>query len=293
MKVAIFGKTFRPGFNSNIIQLFKKLNDVACEIFIYKPFYNNLIEKAGFEPKIDGFFTNYDDLPESIDFFISIGGDGTFLESVLFVRDKNIPIVGINTGRLGFLSDISKEEIIDAITSLTKADYDIEDRTLLSVNTNTDLFKDFNCALNEVTVHKRDTSSMMTVQTFVNDKLLNSYWADGLTYRSRSRESASAHRRRRAIGLTRSACRPAGPPSPDAPDRPGAICCGLPAGVLRAPRISRPPPRSGARRIACGPGARSAFRVRNHSRRPACAASASRSARRQSVIPCAVPAAAA
>jgi len=180
MKVAIFGKSFLPSFNNYILQLFEKLENSGIEYIVYEKFYHFLQKNTTLKLSNNLIFSSHNDLDNNIDFFISVGGDGTFLESVLFVRDKNIPILGINSGRLGFLSDIAKEEINYAIDTLIKKKYIIEERSLLKVVTENNLFHDFNYGLNELTIHKRDTSSMMSIHTYINGKLLNIYWADGL-----------------------------------------------------------------------------------------------------------------
>ena len=180
MNVAIFGKSFLPGFHPFVKQLFKELQSIEAIISVYQPFYDYIINEVEYKPKINSCFTNPAEVTKDIDFLISIGGDGTFLESVHFVQDKNIPIIGINSGRLGFMADIAKEEICEALNAIKNKHYIIEKRTLLEVDTAGKLFSDFNYGLNELTVHKRDSSSMITIHAYINGNLLNSYWADGL-----------------------------------------------------------------------------------------------------------------
>ncbi len=119
-------------------------------------------------------------LETSTDFLLSVGGDGTFLDTVMLVKNSNIPILGINTGRLGFLASTPREETTQAIEDLLKGHYTKEKRSLLYLETDSDLFGDNNLALNDFVVHKKDTSSMITVHTYLNGEFLNSYWADGL-----------------------------------------------------------------------------------------------------------------
>jgi NAD+ kinase len=114
------------------------------------------------------------------DFVISIGGDGTLLDSVCLVGENEIPILGVNTGRLGFLATVAKENIENRIEELIDGSFSIESRSLLKLESDTPLFNGLNFGLNEFTIHKRDTSSMITVHTYINDLYLNSYWADGL-----------------------------------------------------------------------------------------------------------------
>ena len=114
------------------------------------------------------------------DFLFSIGGDGTLLDTVFIVKDTNIPVVGINTGRLGFLASISKDDIENAIESLGKGHYALDPRTLLRLESNLPIFNQENIALNEFTIHKKETSSMITIHMYLNGEYLNSYWADGI-----------------------------------------------------------------------------------------------------------------
>jgi len=111
---------------------------------------------------------------------LSLGGDGTYLEAVTYVRDRAIPVAGINIGRLGFLAAIGQDEITTAVDSILQGFFDIEERALIRVETGQPLFGDFNFALNEITVHKRDDASMITIHVWLDGRFLNSYWADGL-----------------------------------------------------------------------------------------------------------------
>ncbi len=119
-------------------------------------------------------------MKQNTDFLFSIGGDGTLLKSVTLVRDSNIPILGINAGRLGFISSVSTDQLESAINDVLKNKYEIKKRTLLCLETGNKLFGNVNYALNEVAVVKKDTSSMIRVDAFIDDEFLNSYWADGL-----------------------------------------------------------------------------------------------------------------
>lgn len=125
-------------------------------------------------------FTNHLDLKSGCDLMISLGGDGTFLKAVSFIRDSGVPILGINTGRLGFLSNLSKSQIAQTLQRFNDGQYEFQKRSLLRVHTDNDLFADENFALNELTLQKKDTSSMIKVQAYLGDKFLNTYWADGL-----------------------------------------------------------------------------------------------------------------
>lgn len=180
MKIAIFGKQFNESFNDAIYKIFENLNKNKVEIVVYQHFLNFINEQLFFNPKISGTFTDEKNLPHDLDLIISIGGDGTFLECVTLVQKNEIPIVGINSGHLGFLANISKEDILSALESIIIKDFKIEKRVLIEVCTKNNLFGNFNYGLNELTVHKKDTSSMITIDVFINDDFLNTYWADGL-----------------------------------------------------------------------------------------------------------------
>ena len=125
-------------------------------------------------------FTTHLDLKSDFDLMISLGGDGTFLKAVSFIRDSGVPILGINTGRLGFLSNLSKSQIAQTLQRFNDGQYEFQKRSLLRVHTDNDLFADENFALNELTLQKKDTSSMVKVHAYLDDKYLNTYWADGL-----------------------------------------------------------------------------------------------------------------
>ncbi len=146
---------------------------------IYAPFYRSLQPHIHFtdEPEI---FTCAEDLPGKIDFLMSLGGDGTLLDTVCYVRDTNIPVCGINFGRLGFLASIGKDEIHAMVQALQHRTYIVDQRTLLHLDANVPLFGEVPYALNEYTIHKKDTSAMVKINTYLNGEFLNTYWADGL-----------------------------------------------------------------------------------------------------------------
>lgn len=177
MKIAIFGKSYSPEDKEYLKLLFKKLNEFDTELCIYKPYFNLLPKDIGFPSKLKQ-FSSHKDL--SCKFLISIGGDGTILDTVPFVRDSGIPILGINLGRLGFLSSISKNEISTAIESILKGEYTVEKRALLKLQQPSDIFGDLNFALNDITLYRNNTTSLIVVHVYVDGKFLNSYWGDGL-----------------------------------------------------------------------------------------------------------------
>ncbi len=179
MKVAIFGRSTIDNTSEHIQLLFHKLNEYKTEILIYEPFYNFIKQKMQINGAIKTFKT-HTELIGNVDYMFSIGGDGTFLETLTFVRDSGIPIIGINTGRLGFLANIAKTEINKAIDSLANKKIKIEKRSLISVTSQSKLFGEVNYGLNELTILKKDTSSLITINAYINGDFLNSYFADGL-----------------------------------------------------------------------------------------------------------------
>jgi NAD+ kinase len=181
MKVGIYGQYYKGEAVSYIEILLKTLAQKNIEVVIEKTFYN-LIKINNFPEKEYQTFSDYTDLDSSFEVMLTVGGDGTFLRAVTYVRDLNIPVLGVNIGRLGFLATIQKENIPEAINLLLTKQYKVNERSLLTVSTsqkNTDL-SDINFALNEISVSRRNTTSMVTVETYLDDEYLTSYWADGL-----------------------------------------------------------------------------------------------------------------
>ncbi|MBT3209411.1 MAG: NAD kinase [Bacteroidetes bacterium] len=180
MKITVYGQTINKGFYQSIIDFFEKLKKNKIEIYVFKTLYEFLLNELKFKPEIAGTFSENDEIDNDVDFMFSIGGDGTFLETIHYVKKNNIPVVGINSGRLGFLADISSEEISNAIDMILSKQYSIEERVLLELHTENNLFGRYNYALNELTVHRKDTASMITINAYFNNEYLNTYWADGL-----------------------------------------------------------------------------------------------------------------
>jgi NAD+ kinase len=179
MTIAILGNPYPEHFSKYIQHLIKKLENEHIKITVEEEFNTFLQNNIRFNKEVVT-FNSHESLKNNADFLFSIGGDGTLLKAVTFVRDSNIPIMGINTGRLGFISSISTGQIDDAINDILKGNYKINERTLLTLETEKKLFKDKNFALNDVTISKKDTSSMIRVDAFVDGEFLNTYWADGL-----------------------------------------------------------------------------------------------------------------
>lgn len=156
-----------------------RLEEMPGSILIYKPFYELLKSKVRFGKPPD-LFLQEADLVGKADFLCTIGGDGTILDAVALTVSSGIPIIGVNMGRLGFLSSISKNEIIPAMDEIAANNYTLENRTLLHLHGREDLFGGFPYAMNEITIQKSDLQTMLTIQVYINDEFLNSYWADGL-----------------------------------------------------------------------------------------------------------------
>ena len=181
MKIAIFGLAYQSPVTPYVEQLFHLLNTNEVEIWVYKAFDVFLSEQM----KMGGrrTFSHRDELPSDIAFMLSLGGDGTMLSAVSLLRDSEIPVTGINLGRLGFLASINKENIETALKALMNREYTIQKRTLLSVDAEgLELFGGDSFALNDITILKRGSSAMITVSVYLNDELLNAYWADGIIF---------------------------------------------------------------------------------------------------------------
>lgn len=182
MKVAVFGRYYNDDSTSASVEtLFNYLDKKGVDAYIENQFYN-LIGKESHNIKNYDNYKTFTELDTSFDFLVSIGGDGTILRATIFVKDLGIPIIGINTGRLGFLATIQINVIEEAIQNIIDGHYKISERSLLSVETspeNSDI-KSMNFALNEITISRKNTTTMITVDTYLDDEFLNSYWSDGL-----------------------------------------------------------------------------------------------------------------
>lgn len=179
MKLALFGKTIREENESYLIQLVEKLEDCDCELLVYEPFLKSIRKIRDFSIEVTP-FSRHEELAGNADMVFSIGGDGTLLDTVTLVRDSGIPVLGINLGRLGFLSSISRDNIIPAVEKVLAGDYTLDRRTLLKLETENEKFCDFNYALNDLTVNRKDSTALIVIHVYVDDVFLNSYWADGL-----------------------------------------------------------------------------------------------------------------
>jgi NAD+ kinase len=179
MVVALIGKKINKSISEYFLKVISVMESLGWEVVIEEELNASLIAKCGIRENYQT-FSSYTDFKTGIDLTLSLGGDGTFLKSVSYIRDSGVPVLGINTGRLGFLANISKDTIEETIQAIYNKEYDFQKRSLLRVHTVEELFGDENFAMNELTVHKKDTSSMITVHAALDNKYLNSYWADGL-----------------------------------------------------------------------------------------------------------------
>ena len=180
MKIAIYGQFYHTNSETSIRVLLDALEKKKISIFIEQNFYSSILKEHGI--KFPERCQTFSILDNSFDILISIGGDGTMLRSITYVQDFDIPIVGINTGRLGFLATIQTNKIEKAIDDIIEGNFQLSERSLLSITTSTEIdsINELNFALNEIAVSRKNTTSMITVETTLDDEYLTSYWADGL-----------------------------------------------------------------------------------------------------------------
>jgi NAD+ kinase len=178
-RIALFGMNFSADFNNNILALFDIFKRHQAELYIHENFARYLSENTGIKTESSLTFKDNLTLPANTDYLFSFGGDGTFLETLKMVKNRDIPVIGINTGRLGFLANISRDEICISVEDLFRGNYSLEERTLIRLTSNKSIPGDFNVALNEITIHKYG-AGMISVITELDGEYLNTYWADGL-----------------------------------------------------------------------------------------------------------------
>lgn len=179
MRAAIYSRLPDPKQQGNIQLFFDELAGAGITPVLFQPFLAKIKGHISL-PETAATFASHEDLTEDIDFLISLGGDGTLLDTVTLVRNKKIPVVGINFGRLGFLASIGHDELGGALKALARRSYIIDKRTLIHLDSNLPLFNDVPYALNEFAIHKQDIAPMIKIHTYFNGELLNTYWADGL-----------------------------------------------------------------------------------------------------------------
>ncbi len=179
MLVALYNRSFDEQDIPVLIRVLELLEQHKLTLIFYKEFYERIQSFIPFivAPRL---FTGKKDLPPHTDMLFSLGGDGTMLDAVCFVGNTNIPLIGVNFGRLGFLAAIPANESEAAIMSLVRGSYTLEKRTLIHLDSSVPLFSGSPFALNEFTIHRQDTSSMIKIHTYLNGEFLNTYWADGL-----------------------------------------------------------------------------------------------------------------
>jgi NAD+ kinase len=180
MKIAIYGHSVNPDFFGKISGLYNLLKERQIECFVYRPFLDYLQADCRICPDVSGQFYDGLELPEDVAFMLSLGGDGTFLKSFMAAHNRSIPLVGINMGRLGFLSEISADEMEKALDNIIAGNICIDERTVLELEIERNNRSEIYYALNEVTVTKLESSSMIKIHASINNEYLNSYWADGL-----------------------------------------------------------------------------------------------------------------
>ncbi|TCC86957.1 NAD kinase [Pedobacter frigiditerrae] len=179
MRIAIYGRDFNDSVLPFVQEVFDALAAHQIEISVYLKFYNFIKNKVVLPENIIT-FSSHKELVNQTEVLLSLGGDGTLLDTLSLVRDSQIPVIGINFGRLGFLASINKNEIKNAIAALVKGEYSLDKRSILNLESQNDLFTDENFALNDITIHRRDNSAMMIIHAYMNGEFVNSYWADGL-----------------------------------------------------------------------------------------------------------------
>ena len=179
MKIAIYSRGIKENQHQDILQLLDELSVNNVEPVFYQDFFNQFYSSIDIKSKYST-FNSSSDLDDSIDCIMSLGGDGTLLDTVTFVKDSGIPVMGINYGRLGFLANIGREDLHTAVQALVNRTFVLDKRTLIHLDADIPLFDGVHYALNEFTLHKKDSSPMIRIHTYLNGEFLNTYWADGL-----------------------------------------------------------------------------------------------------------------
>jgi NAD+ kinase len=179
MNIAIYGRKITKQNASYFHEILELIARFGWKAILEEDLKEQLIKKAGIGENTQT-FSSHKDFTKGIDLALSVGGDGTFLQTVKYIRDSQVPLVGVNMGRLGFLASINAENFELVLEQIKAKNYEFQHRSMLRVETRENLFGEDNLALNEVTIHKKDTASMITVHASLDSNYLNSYWADGL-----------------------------------------------------------------------------------------------------------------
>jgi NAD+ kinase len=179
MNIALYSRNLHVRDVAFIQKLLYTLRDRHIDVQIHDRYYKELKQMVEV-PSSFVTFHSHEEIKDTATYFMSLGGDGTLLDAVTYVRHYNIPVLGVNLGRLGFLANVGKQEINEALDCLHNGTFIIDKRTMISLESTPALFGELNYALNEFTIVKKDTSSMLNIHAYLNGEFLNSYWADGL-----------------------------------------------------------------------------------------------------------------
>ncbi len=179
MTIAVYARSTKDNHSAYIEQIYTILKAENVELIIHEPYYKFLKESYNFNIKLDT-YSNSEQLISKAFYLICLGGDGTMLETVSLVKNSGIPVLGVNTGRLGFLASVNKDDLTKALQQLLKEEFTLDKRELIEISGCTNCFGDVNYALNEFTIHKKDSSAMIHIDTYIDGVFLNSYFADGL-----------------------------------------------------------------------------------------------------------------
>ena len=179
MKIAVYGRQFNePSVLPYIQQVFDSLSQHGVDIYVHHQLNSYL--KGNINTVAYNVLESGDQIKGFIDLFLTLGGDGTLLDMVTVIRDTDIPVIGINFGRLGFLASINKSDIAAAIYAVVNQQFTLDSRELLSISSDSSIFGNDNFALNDITIHKRDDAAMIITHVFLGEEFLNSYWGDGI-----------------------------------------------------------------------------------------------------------------
>ncbi|MEJ7913329.1 MAG: NAD kinase [Chitinophagaceae bacterium] len=179
MRVAVYSRGLDIEQQKDVQLFFDELYTEGIIPVVFSPFLQQIRHYVSLPDTLETFST-HKDLTTEIDYLVSLGGDGTLLDTITLVRAKQIPIVGINFGRLGFLASIGRDEVSMAVKALARRSFILDKRSIIHMDSNLSLFDEVPYALNEFAIHKRDVSPMVKIHTYLNGELLNTYWADGL-----------------------------------------------------------------------------------------------------------------
>src|ERR1700709_2522483 len=179
MNIAIYGRQFNDSVLPFVQQVFTYLEQHKVDVYIYTDLNDHLSGKINL-PEGHKIFKRDDKLKGLIDVCITLGGDGTLLDTLAFIHDSGIPVIGINFGRLGFLASINKSDIAAAIFAVVNNNFTLDSRDLISIDSELKIVGDGNFALNDITIHKRDDAAMIITRVFLDDEFLNAYWGDGI-----------------------------------------------------------------------------------------------------------------